>query len=158
MKSSIAAPSLRNSGLEQTWNGVLVWRAISARTRSAVPTGTVLFVTTSLGPFIWRPIVRAASSTCCTSAEPSSSGGVPTAMHTTSERSIAPPTSVVNCSRPSRWLRTTSGSRSEEHTSELQSRENLVCRPLLEKKKEREEELIGNKKWDEGGRDTNIER
>src|SRR5690606_40160414 len=26
--------------------------------------------------------------------------------------------------------------RSEEHTSELQSRENLVCRPLLEKKKE----------------------
>src|SRR5215475_8064433 len=31
--------------------------------------------------------------------------------------------------RPRRW------SRSEEHTSELQSRENLVCRLLLEKKK-----------------------
>src|SRR5690606_40297416 len=30
------------------------------------------------------------------------------------------------------------GPRSEEHTSELQSRENLVCRPLLEKKKEAE--------------------
>src|SRR5690606_40048204 len=29
-----------------------------------------------------------------------------------------------------------SESRSEEHTSELQSRENLVCRLLLEKKKE----------------------
>src|SRR5207302_10848475 len=28
------------------------------------------------------------------------------------------------------------GNRSEEHTSELQSRENLVCRLLLEKKKE----------------------
>src|SRR5690606_41743322 len=28
-----------------------------------------------------------------------------------------------------------SGDRSEEHTSELQSRENLVCRLLLEKKK-----------------------
>src|SRR5690606_39857657 len=28
------------------------------------------------------------------------------------------------------------GSRSEEHTSELQSRENLVCRLLLEKKNE----------------------
>src|SRR5690606_40734604 len=27
------------------------------------------------------------------------------------------------------------GTRSEEHTSELQSRENLVCRLLLEKKK-----------------------
>src|SRR5690606_40902834 len=31
-------------------------------------------------------------------------------------------------------------SRSEEHTSELQSRENLVCRLLLEKKKDREDE------------------
>src|SRR5690606_30342894 len=31
------------------------------------------------------------------------------------------------------------GKRSEEHTSELQSRENLVCRLLLEKKK--------NRKW-----------
>src|SRR5690606_39818957 len=30
--------------------------------------------------------------------------------------------------------------RSEEHTSELQSRENLVCRLLLEKKKKRKEE------------------
>src|SRR5690606_40828105 len=29
-------------------------------------------------------------------------------------------------------------SRSEEHTSELQSRENLVCRLLLEKKKKRD--------------------
>src|SRR5690606_40300765 len=31
------------------------------------------------------------------------------------------------------------GDRSEEHTSELQSRENLVCRLLLEKTKNREE-------------------
>src|SRR5436309_12578209 len=30
------------------------------------------------------------------------------------------------------------GERSEEHTSELQSRENLVCRLLLEKKKQLE--------------------
>src|SRR5690606_39839249 len=30
------------------------------------------------------------------------------------------------------------GERSEEHTSELQSRENLVCRLLLEKKKKRD--------------------
>src|SRR5690606_40124631 len=30
------------------------------------------------------------------------------------------------------------GIRSEEHTSELQSRENLVCRLLLEKKKHRQ--------------------
>src|SRR5690606_41823293 len=32
---------------------------------------------------------------------------------------------------------TTGGGRSEEHTSELQSRENLVCRLLLEKKNDR---------------------
>src|SRR5690606_39865860 len=39
---------------------------------------------------------------------------------------------------PSRnwWPTTQPPMRSEEHTSELQSRENLVCRLLLEKKKE----------------------
>src|SRR5205807_7262727 len=33
------------------------------------------------------------------------------------------------------WVRTDMGGRSEEHTSELQSPCNLVCRLLLEKKK-----------------------
>src|SRR6266511_2882812 len=37
--------------------------------------------------------------------------------------------------RPSCASRRTRSPRSEEHTSELQSRENFVCRPLLEKKK-----------------------
>src|SRR5688572_32050505 len=36
-----------------------------------------------------------------------------------------------------------SGRRSEEHTSELQSQSNLVCRLLLEKKKEMEREPCG---------------
>src|SRR5207302_7569556 len=60
-------------------------------------------------------------------------------------------TKNVNCGRPSNWILIShrlkinwvlrlccvSGSmRSEEHTSELQSRENLVCRLLLEKKKQ----------------------
>src|SRR2546430_5153801 len=35
-------------------------------------------------------------------------------------------------------LLATAGGRSEEHTSELQSQSNLVCRLLLEKKKKRE--------------------
>src|SRR5215475_14729925 len=41
--------------------------------------------------------------------------------------------------RAPRWWRTSCGRsrRSEEHTSELQSRENLVCRLLLEKKKKK---------------------
>src|SRR2546430_7780946 len=37
-----------------------------------------------------------------------------------------------------RLLPTLNASRSEEHTSELQSQSNLVCRLLLEKKKKRE--------------------
>src|SRR3989475_1163796 len=36
---------------------------------------------------------------------------------------------------PSRWWRWRWPRRSEEHTSELQSQSNLVCRLLLEKKK-----------------------
>src|SRR6266511_5817054 len=42
------------------------------------------------------------------------------------------PTTWPGAPRPQRR-----GSRSEEHTSELQSRENLVCRLLLEKKKKK---------------------
>src|SRR5256886_10010944 len=34
--------------------------------------------------------------------------------------------------------------RSEEHTSELQSQSNLVCRLLLEKKKKRDQHLCGS--------------
>src|SRR5215208_8542628 len=40
-------------------------------------------------------------------------------------------TPAATCRRWHRWL----GARSEEHTSELQSRGHLVCRLLLEKKK-----------------------
>ena len=45
MKSSIAAPSFRNSGLETTSKGCAVAPATVARTRADVPTGTVLLVT-----------------------------------------------------------------------------------------------------------------
>src|SRR5438874_8883423 len=43
---------------------------------------------------------------------------------------------IMPCSRTGREQR------SEEHTSELQSRRDLVCRLLLEKKKEIEEPLM----------------
>ena len=52
MKSSIAAPSLRNSGLEQTAKSIVVSALTAARTFSAVPTGTVDLVTTILGSFM----------------------------------------------------------------------------------------------------------
>src|SRR5215211_3057447 len=44
--------------------------------------------------------------------------------------STAPPTPMCPARTPSTW------SRSEEHTSELQSHSDLVCRLLLEKKKQ----------------------
>src|SRR5690606_39477432 len=50
------------------------------------------------------------------------------------------PTSVGGVSASLNCLPTGNGTarpRSEEHTSELQSRENLVCRLLLEKKKKK---------------------
>src|SRR5712664_3722491 len=63
----------------------------------------------------------------------------------------------VRCSFPIRrcirgcgaWSHATSPrgeSRSEEHTSELQSRSDLVCRLLLEKKKTQEKRILYKKK------------
>src|SRR5438132_4610818 len=43
-------------------------------------------------------------------------------------------------STPARWASTTR--RSEEHTSELQSHSDLVCRLLLEKKKKKQKTII----------------
>src|SRR6267378_5424153 len=45
-----------------------------------------------------------------------------------------------------RCMRTPRSDRSEEHTSELQSRRDLVCRLLLEKKKNNHSIRQGNKK------------
>src|SRR5205085_8709844 len=42
---------------------------------------------------------------------------------------------IFPCASPRSMARSTSFERSEEHTSELQSQSNLVCRLLLEKKK-----------------------
>ena len=48
MKSSIAAPCLRNSGLLTTLNACFVSAATASRTFFAVPTGTVLLSTTTV--------------------------------------------------------------------------------------------------------------
>src|SRR6266702_8970506 len=51
------------------------------------------------------------------------------------------------CGCPSAPRRERSGGRSEEHTSELQSRGHLVCRLLLEKKKQKHyRHLLSNTK------------
>src|SRR5688572_30967940 len=57
-----------------------------------------------------------------------------------SRRSTTSPTTVtagglIRAARASEAMRSRVETRSEEHTSELQSQSNLVCRLLLEKKK-----------------------
>src|SRR6266498_4038725 len=50
------------------------------------------------------------------------------------------------CTMPGRCSSTSVSPRSEEHTSELQSRPQLVCRLLLEKKKKKKKKIINKKK------------
>ena len=115
MKSLIAAPSLRNSGFEATSKSICSPRLVSsslmtALTFFAVPTGTVDLVTRIVYFLMFRPNVRATSSTYCRSAEPSSSGGVPTAEKTTSTLSRQVVRSVVKWSRPASTFRFTRSS------------------------------------------------
>src|SRR5690606_40416425 len=57
------------------------------------------------------------------------------------KKSIGQEPSFLSAETPSVTNYSDAGSmRSEEHTSELQSRENLVCRLLLEKKKNKEKQ------------------
>ena len=111
MKSSIAAPCFRNSGLLTTLNACFVSAAIVSRTSFAVPTGTVLLSTTTVYLSIARPIALATASTCCKSAAPSSPCGVPTAMNTMADVFTDDGRSVVKVRRSSCWLRTTISSR-----------------------------------------------
>src|SRR5438105_8680008 len=53
------------------------------------------------------------------------------------ERRGVPRTGLLRPAQGQAWINHGEGSRSEEHTSELQSRVDLVCRLLLEKKKNR---------------------
>src|SRR5690606_39758223 len=71
------------------------------------------------------------SSPCCLAARCGPSGRRPT----TGTPTASPPTAWRSKAGWTRWRRR--WTRSEEHTSELQSRENLVCRLLLEKKKKK---------------------
>src|SRR2546430_17710013 len=69
----------------------------------------------------------------------SSSRSIPTPQNCSSPPSSAPPTSSIpgTATWCSRCAISRVAARSEEHTSELQSQSNLVCRLLLEKKKEK---------------------
>src|SRR6266480_7491780 len=54
--------------------------------------------------------------------------------------------SASTTARRGRWSRRPGRPRSEEHTSELQSHVNLVCRLLLEKKKQKLDSCLPSQK------------
>ena len=79
------------------------------RTLSAVPTGTVDLVMTTLYSVMCSPMERATASTYLRSAEPSSSGGVPTAMSWNRPCSTPSFAEVVNFRRSASMLRLDQG-------------------------------------------------
>src|SRR6478609_3486396 len=83
-KSFTASPSFKNSGLLTTLMLCLAKRSTTARTFSLVPTGTVLFSTSTTSCSAALATCSATPSTYERSADPSSCGGVPTATNTTS--------------------------------------------------------------------------
>src|SRR5574340_1431790 len=92
------------------------------------------------------PAVRCAKTT--TSAIGSATA--PRSPASCAKHSPTPSCSRCGCSRTAtrptrRW------SRSEEHTSELQSPKELVCRSLIEKKKEEEKGGAGAEGREDGG-------
>src|SRR5207302_9037796 len=87
-----------------------------------LPRSTLFPYTTLFRSLTWRGASRAPRETCARC----SPTGSPAASGISGTRKPLATLSV------STWRR-----RSEEHTSELQSRENLVCRLLLEKKKKK---------------------
>ncbi len=103
-KSSTAAPSLRNSGLFTTTTRCGADATI-ARTRAAVPTGTVLLSTTIAGAVTAFTTSRTAASTYCRSGAPVGPSGVPTAMKTAAAPRTASACAVVNERRFSRIAR-----------------------------------------------------
>src|SRR5206468_12180845 len=91
------------------------------------PPRSTLFPYTTLFRSISAPGRSTAASACSSLRKPSTAGGKrsASARYGSGAMPIPPPT------RSGR-------SRSEEHTSELQSRSDLVCRLLLEKKKKKQ--------------------
>src|SRR5690606_41473335 len=93
-------------------------------------------------PFPYTTLFRSPTPTACnpssptsctTPASPPATRSPPPSSSRPYPTSTRPPSASRKPSRPSRSSScTATTTRSEEHTSELQSRENLVCRLLLE--------------------------
>src|SRR5439155_7432848 len=83
------------------------------------------------------PILKAQASRPCSTIR-SVLGSKPHSPSSAAERTLTLPRASTPRRWAARWLPATGDTRrSEEHTSELQSRGHLVCRLLLEKKKKK---------------------
>src|SRR2546426_4248084 len=97
-----------------------------------------------------RPLIRPGRRSCCTTPSTRLCGGMTTRSSYTTGSVISrytpdPGCAEVVCRGLVKVMRIlVPAGRSEEHTSELQSPCNLVCRLLLEKKKERRDVLCIN--------------
>src|SRR5690606_17269776 len=105
-----------------------VWRRVMVN--SVHEEGTVI------EPTLWRiassPSIVVAQ--LLTTASPAASAGAAAADGSAEAAGSVAPAASVACVSAVAGSAGAVGERSEEHTSELQSRENLVCRLLLEKK------------------------
>src|SRR2546430_10647636 len=81
------------------------------------------------------PASAAAIGPATTSPNPGIAIAVPTAAIAASTAPTVPPIAPPRPNPSAACERVCTANRSEEHTSELQSQSNLVCRLLLEKKK-----------------------
>src|SRR3712207_8304068 len=84
-------------------------------------------------PPLFRPSPSSAA-TCDTGRPPRTAATASRLNASGKVRRFLPPLSTIDTSQALQPIRSVR-SRSEEHTSELQSRQYLVCRLLLEKKK-----------------------
>src|SRR6266511_1364637 len=98
--------------------------------------GTCFRQSVTAAPFSrWKAMTLVRSMSVSASPEMTRNGSAPSASPIC--RTDPPVPSGVSSMLYRRRMPTDPPSRSEEHTSELQSRENLVCRLLLEKKKKK---------------------
>src|SRR5207248_6764113 len=84
---------------------------------------------------IWPTMPARRRATCSTSTASSSARRRPRPRRSSPKRAVSATRSATACAR-----------RSEEHTSELQSPYDLVCRLLLEKKKNQKQNTVHHSK------------
>src|SRR6266498_1870222 len=127
--------------------------------RSAAPSGCSRCSPAATPPRTWRSSCCATSLVCCAARPHVPGSSPPTAPCWPRSAGSSPePSGPASSPPPRRCCAGTGASsqargptravarRSEEHTSELQSRPHLVCRLLLEKKKKKQYHFYSKKK------------